>query len=227
MSKREDPPPFESIGNTEEPPPYDDSMVKSFSKFISIPDHEIAVIKREYISKRHDTFCIRDGFSSVNSHTILVIDSDGREVFTLKEKSTCVVVYDIDKTPILNAYAELLNYKDVYIYSGKTTDGIKYSIIKSENNINDDVKTFNVSFINKATNREEEIELRYTKMNHTYEIYCNPNTPNEILICLITKNRTVSKKYDIEIAPGVDYMFIFGLTAAIIRLENIDRKSVV
>ncbi|OUM56452.1 hypothetical protein PIROE2DRAFT_18944 [Piromyces sp. E2] len=221
MSEREDPPPFESIESYEGPPPYDDSKNKKFSKFIDIPDHEISVVKREYISKRHDTFCIRDGFSSFNSHTILVVDSDNREVFTLKEKTNCVVVYDLDKTPILNAYIEYGDYRHIFIFSGKKTDGIKYSIMRTENNINDDNKTFTVEFINKSTNREEEIEIRYARLTHMFEVYCNPNTPKEALICIITKNSKISKIYDIEIAPSVDYMFIFGITAALIRFETI------
>jgi len=206
------------------PPPIDNSGAEvKFSNSINIPDHEIVAIKRSFLSKRHDTFYIREGFSSFNSHVILVIDSEGKEVYTCKEKLSQVVLYDIDKTPILNAYTGGLKYKEIFIYEGKKKESTPFAVMKTENDINNDIYVYRISFLNKTINVEEVIEARYDGFSKVYGIYINPGQPNETLICTIWKKSKVSVNYEIEIAPMVDYMFMLSLVTGFMRIESIKR----
>jgi len=204
------------------PPPLDNSGTK-FSNTIGIPDHEIVAIKRSFLSKRHDTFCIREGFSSFNNHVILVIDSEGKEVYTCKEKMTQVVLYDIDKTPILNACTSGLKYKEIFIYEGKKKESTPFAVMKTENDINNDIYVYKVHFLNKTTKVEEVIEARYDGFSKVYGVYINPKQPNETMICSIWRKNKVSVNYEIEIAPMVDYMFMLSIATAFMRIESIKR----
>jgi len=203
-------------------PPRDDTnnRYKQYANEINPPDHEILVFKPNYLSKRHNILCLREGFSQFCSHVLIVVDSEGKELYNCKDKGNRIVLYDIDKTPILNAYAENSNYQNMRIFEGKKED-VFVGSIKTNDDIDSDQRTYIADFINKITRNDEELEIRYNKIDDYYGVYCNRGLPTETMIGKIKKASNISRKIMIEYAPRVDYMYMLALGVAFLRYEAI------
>ncbi|ORX76065.1 hypothetical protein BCR32DRAFT_329534 [Anaeromyces robustus] len=215
-----DPPPY-TPGPYYAEAPYD-TNTKNYNDFINIPDHEIVIIDRKYVTNKHIKYCLREGFSSFSNHTIVILDSERKEQFNCKEKNNQVILYDIDNCPILNAYGEINNYNKTYIYKD-AKDDVVYASIECPAKITDDIRNYSINILNKANNKREELEMRFNKFRGYYCVYCNKGKDNEVMIGTIRKSNTSSMKYSIEIAPMVDYMFMLSLGILIIRFETIKR----
>jgi len=114
-----------------------------------------------------------------------------------------------------------------FISSGKDFDKKYGTILASRSNvgINEGI-IYTVTFTNIATGEEETLEIRNQKgkikQSHLFYIYCNVGKENETMICKIKRYiKKLDMKYTIEVAPGVDYMYMFALCNIFIGIKGV------
>eukprot|EP00833_Pecoramyces_ruminatium_P008469 jgi/Orpsp1_1/1182501/evm.model.c7180000081524.1 len=201
--------------------PFDEttSKYKAFTRDLYPPDHKIIAVNSDYLCTRHTVFFIKKGISGYSSNSIVVYDSENKEIYSCKKKSPeKIVIYDNNKTPIINTRIDIsfknlmTNFFDrFFISSGKDFDKKYGTILASRSNvgINEGI-IYTVTFTNIATGEEETLEIRNQKgkikQSHLFYIYCNVGKENETMICKIKRYiKKLDMKYTIEVAPGVDY----------------------
>ncbi|ORX80258.1 hypothetical protein BCR32DRAFT_300311 [Anaeromyces robustus] len=228
-SSSEIPPPY-TLDYTESP--FDENITTEYNDSINIPDHEIAVIDKKYVTNKHIKYCLRERlkinnkklFKIIENETIDILDSEENEQFYCEKNKEIITIYDTERTPIFNVNMEMKNNKEIYIYEG-TNNSELCGTIKTSSKKNNAVLNYNISIFNKYNNENEELEMRFNKFRKYYSIYCNKGKDKEILIGIIKKLDTVRKQYTVEIAPMVDYMFLLGLGTLLIILDIIKKKN--
>ncbi|OUM58486.1 hypothetical protein PIROE2DRAFT_16229 [Piromyces sp. E2] len=221
-----EPPPY-TPGYTE--PPFDDPTVE-YNKLISIPDHEITIIDK-YVSTQHmkfylkdrDEICERDSHGNLNIHendTIDIFDNENVDQFYCKKTKEKITIFDIENTPIANVTTKLDANCLIYINKGEGNSEI-YATIKVNDSLSNCPKC-KVFFMNKANNETEELEMRFEKHGKYYCIYSK-----EVLIGTIKKFDTgrIRKRYVVEIAPMVDFMFLLSLATLVVKIEKCKEKK--
>ncbi|ORX80259.1 hypothetical protein BCR32DRAFT_327755 [Anaeromyces robustus] len=237
------PQPYTPVSSSEQLPQYTPGYTESpfdintkiqYNDFINIPDHEIAIIDRKYVTNKHIIYYLREGLKTYNritynydeSDTIDILDSEEQKQFYCKKKGkgNKIIIYDDEYTPVLNVNVEMKNYKEIYICKD-TSNSELYATIKTSSKVTDDIRNYSISVFNKANNEEEELEMKYNKFRNYYTIYCNnKGKDKKIMIGTIKKIGKDRKKFSVEIAPMVDFMFLLGLGTLVIRLEAIKKK---
>ncbi|OUM57700.1 hypothetical protein PIROE2DRAFT_64852 [Piromyces sp. E2] len=200
---------------------------------VSSPDHDIVNIGREYLTTTHTTFTIKRGSGQFTDNTIVILNHENKEVFNFKKKwySDSTVLRDCHNTPILtsryhfsikrpegdsvNSLPTKEIQEKITISSGYSIDG-KYGEINSRYILNKvGMNVRRAEFENKILNKKEILEIRHQHYTPDYYVYSNVGETNEIMIC---KFKFEEKKYTIEIAPRVDYMYMLAICLNILIL---------
>jgi len=216
--------------------PYDETngKYKKFTEEIGLPDHQIVVIGDEYRTTSHTVFFMRKAFSKYSAHSVVVCNSENKEIASYKKRSADdVFLYDNDNNVILNAKISLSfkklikNFFDHFVISSGRGNNGQYGIIDAEC-IKINMKkyiTYTARFKNLVTGKDETIEIRNeaSKLNKfKYYVYCNPGQENETMICKIKRNlNKINFEYTIEIAPGVDYMYMIAFCSIFIGIRDV------
>ncbi|OUM62010.1 hypothetical protein PIROE2DRAFT_62172 [Piromyces sp. E2] len=177
------------------------------------PDHEIAVVGKQYVTSNNTSLCIK-------FEALTVVDHEGNEQYKFLQKGDGVLICNLDGTPILNCYAKQGTYRNMYVYKGEgETDQLVH--IETSKVISKDIQSYLINILNIARNESEQLEMHYNKSNQCYYIYSNKDKANESLIGIIKKEitRRLEKEYKIEIAPMVDRMLLLSIGGVIVRLD--------
>jgi len=92
-------PPAYTAGYTEAPL---DESTEEYHHCVDIPDHEIAIVDRQYVTNKHIIYCLKEGFKTYNTHThmldcniIDIFDSEGNKQYSCikKEIESSFVTY--------------------------------------------------------------------------------------------------------------------------------------
>jgi len=210
-------------------PPMDENDIE-YNELINIPDHEIVIIDKKYISNKHtkfflkdrDEICERDSHGNLKIHEndiTDIFDVDNVDQFYCKKTKERITLYDIENTPILNVIMKS-SRKEMCIYKGEDSTEMYATI-----NINLS-QNYNISFLNKTNNETEVLEMRYDKQKKYYCIYSKEGD-KEVLIGTIKKLNTgrVRKRYTVEIAPMVDSMLLLGLGTIVVKIEKLKKED--
>ncbi|OUM56540.1 hypothetical protein PIROE2DRAFT_18814 [Piromyces sp. E2] len=216
--------------------PYDetDGKYKKFNKDIDLPDHQIVVIGEEYLTTSHTVFFMKKAFSKYSGHSIVIFDSENKEICSYKKKSINeVFLYDNNNDVILNSKIEIsvkgfvTNFFDRFVISSGRSSDCKFGTISAvKNKVGKDKNiTYTADFINRITGKKEIIEIRNptNKLNRfQYSVYCNPGEENETMICKIKRGLSKTEfEYSIEVAPGVDYMYMIAYCSIFMGIRNV------
>jgi len=202
---------------------------KGFSKDIGLPDHEIMITNPEYLTTQFTIFSIREGFSKYNNHTIIVLNDNNKEIYSCKKNTNGMIIYDNNNIPILNSKASVslkkykANLNDYYfttevrenvIISSEIYPNLTYGKINTEYHYSEDLEKiiYKTEFKNSITKEKEILEIRHFVDSSVYKVYCNVGKENETVICKITIYR---REYTIEVAPKIDYMYMFAICIGI------------
>jgi len=219
-------PPAYTAGYAEAPL---DVSEEQYHDFVGIPDHEIVAIDKKYVSNKHIIYCIKEDLKSfdpatnmMQCDTLKITDDDGYEQYNCKIEGNKAFIYNKDGTPIVNSFDFNSNYQNMCIYRGEgITDQI--ATIKTKNKVTDDIQIYRVQFFNITSNKNEELVMRYNKLNHYHYIYCNKDKENENIIGTIKVNKKLKKEYKVEISPMVDTILLLSLGTLVVRLFTIKK----
>jgi len=209
-----------------EPPP--DEGLEEYDNFIDSPDHEVAVVGRNYVTNKHVIYRIKEGVQSVDSHSTL--DYDTMEIFDDKDikQFNCVkdggriYISNNDFETILNVSAEVDRCSKIHVFKDYSRTE-HYATIETSSRVNDDIQIYRVSVFNIATQKHEVLEMRYNKFRRYYYIFCNKDEKKKVTIGTIKVEDKTRKEYRIEIAPMVDYMLLLSFGILVSRLEHIKK----
>ncbi|KAG4107582.1 hypothetical protein H8356DRAFT_1416960 [Neocallimastix lanati (nom. inval.)] len=218
----------------------DNTISKDFDNFIKEigkPNHEIIALDSKYICSHDTIYCFREGFSNYTSNTLVILDNENKEIYNCEIKGNTTIIYDKNGDPILNTCFNI-NKKSfdstfeetINISEGKDLTNSKYGIMKSTYKLNRHTLVpinlvYKIEFLNLYNNKLEKLEVRLSnEIFGCYFIYCNPGEKNETLICKIKKEKRNKKYYTIEVAAGVDYMYMLAFCVSINYSIHIAQK---
>ncbi|ORX45192.1 hypothetical protein BCR36DRAFT_358638 [Piromyces finnis] len=184
-----------------------------YNKEISIPDHLISNVDFNYISKRHDVFYLRVSCSNYSNNSVIILNSEGEELYNCGFIYRGIIVYDNLNFPIINTFIQ--NSMKYFIYSGEDRNEI-LSFIKFFNSI--ELKKYEMFFFNKITNQHEVLTILFNETKTKYSVYCNRDCENETLICSFGIMKDTDFDFYIEVSPWVDYVQMFGIALCFYNL---------
>jgi len=172
---------------------------------INIPDHLITGVDFNYISKRHDIYFLKKGYSLYSNNSVIILDNDGKELFNCEYINKGVVVYNKRNVPVINTFIQ--NSRKQYIYLGEDRNKI-ISTIKPSNYVKFE---YEMEFYNKGTDSQEVLTIIYNAYKKEYSVYCDRDWENETMICSFGFMDYSNFDSYIEVSPWVDYMQMIGI----------------
>ncbi|ORX87947.1 hypothetical protein BCR32DRAFT_324148 [Anaeromyces robustus] len=197
-----------------------------YSEHIDLPDHEISVIGRQYMSKRHDIYYLKESHMASSRNRLIITDTYGEELFSCKEEGNKMILYDDFNKPILNTYVDGNAFvKEIYIYAGEECKEV-ISKVKLNSHYDDDIQNYTAVFFNKSTKSNETLNIVYNRLKDSYDIFSSKRMngkPDKVIVCEIKKTnlyKVFSKKHSIELPSLVDYVYMFALCIGFMRLNT-------
>jgi len=216
--------------------PYIDANANDYKEIlmdINSPDHDIVNVDKKYITTCRTTFTIKKGFNQYNDNSIVILNNDNKEQFRCNKKwySDSTIIRDVNNVSILasrytfsiitqnddsqdSMYVNKIHER-ITISSGDSSDG-KYGKINTMYTLNKaGMNIRRAEFENILSKKKEILEIRHYQYTPEYYVYCNVGEKNETMI---SKFRFHEKKYTIEVAPRVDYMYMLAICLNILIL---------
>jgi len=202
---------------------------KTYSKDeVSAPKNEIVAIDSKFVQKESVTLVLKEKLFSMSMDDFSIKDTNGVAYFKCEGKAFSVrpkkIVYDTDKNPLFNIQHKLLAFKPTAkIYTG-TDDSNQIAKISLKKVIS--VKKYIVEFHNKATGKDECIEMKCDTMGYSCGIFYGKEKEGAPMISKITRKINASSilspegNYYVEIAPGVDIALIVAATICFDQLKK-------
>jgi len=196
---------------------------KLMSTSVVSPNNKIVNFGDEYISKEPTTFTfhVMDSFYKYE-----ILDSNGNECFKAKHSrmTNYITLYDLNKKPL----ATIKNgFNCQKIFSDTEYD--KEMACFKFRNTSTQLHKFNVEYFNKATKRSEILKINCSRSYRTIGVFDGKESEGAPMICRMdTKSLEYFSpyknfRYNIEIAPNVDVLYMISLFIFILRL-NIRRR---
>jgi len=181
------------------------------NKKIISPDNEINIIDEEYVSKVPTIYSI----NLKEDTTFIISDSNGKICykFTYKSISDTITICDAKDKPLITIKKGLSSVK-ILAEEGKK----EFAKLKFKNSTKG--HKFLMEYINKATEKEEVLNLNCSSNYRTSGVFYGrekENAPMISRICRLSNDINLNKKfnYTIEIAPNVDNLIIIALSVYI------------
>lgn len=188
------------------------STSKKPIKFETIPlDQEIVVIDKKYISKEHTLLRVKP--STMNKSKFTIKDINDKKLFYCiihTTKKTQSSIMDLKGESIINFELDTkLHSKTskLHIYTGKDNEN-EQKITFSSRNSTKAIK-FTVEFFDKS-NKQEIFDVIFDK-SKIINIYYGKMKKGGSLICKADTHSLFKNSSKIEIAPGIDIIFMMAI----------------
>lgn len=197
-----------------------------YSEHIDLPDHEISVIGRQYMSKRHDIYYLKESHMGSTRNRLIITDSYGEELFTCKEEGKKMVLYDDFNKPILNTCVDESAFiKEICIYAGEECKEVISKVKLNSLDNDDDIQNYTAVFFNKSTKSNETLNIVYNRLKNSYDVFSSKRSgkSDKVIVCEIKKTnlyKVFSRKHSIELPSLVDYVYMFALCIGFMRLNT-------
>jgi len=207
---------------------------KTYSKDeVSAPKNEIVAIDSKFVQKESVTLVLKEKLFSMSMDDFSIKDTNGVAYFKCEGKAFSVrpkkIVYDTDKNPLFNIQHKLLAFKPTAkIYTG-TDDSNQIAKISLKKVIS--VKKYIVEFHNKATGKDECIEMKCDTMGYSCGIFYGKEKEGAPMIGKVFQKLdaktalTGAQNYFLQVAPGVDLSFLVAIALCFDEFKNEQREN--
>jgi len=172
------------------------------------PSKDIAIIDRNEVYQQSVRFIIERTKNSFAKYNLKVKGTNGIKYYKGKSKLYKHVIYTIGEEPIFNIEDCNVNNIRKNIYLGKYNNNLIGSIHSRQSD-----RKYRVEYTNLFTGEKEYLEMHSDKRLVICGIYYGKEKEGAPLIAKITRDRRISTKCVLDIAPGVDNIFFMGLAA--------------
>jgi len=173
---------------------------------VQAPNTNIAVIDSKSVYQQPVNLFIEKAKNDFAKYNLKVKDSNGVKQFKGKSKIEKQTIYTMDEKPIFTLKNSNLSRKIIYL--GKDKSKIIGKIKYRRSNVK-----YKIEITNLLTGQEEILEMNSDKKLVVCGIFHGKEKEGAPLIAKITRDPTMSSKCTLEIAPGVDNIFMIGLAA--------------
>jgi len=193
------------------------------SKNIESPDIEIAVVDGKYVMKNYLEVRIEKVEIDLNHYYFVVVGSNGEVFFKTEDKFFGKILSTVYNQPLINICPSSSGKVRRKIYFGESEEVLLGEIRKKDTLRG---KKFITEFTRLGYGREAYLTLVCDKdMRICNIVYDNDNGYRRVVGKCVRSlfNRLI---YDVEIAPGVDIVYIIGLMLFFVEeTHNTKRKG--
>jgi len=172
------------------------------NKTVMRPMVDIAVVDSKYIYQQPVIVMLENTKNVFAKFNLKVKGTNGVKYFKGKTKPNKKVIYTLEGQPIVNI-ADSKDGKKVFL--GKTGEK-KIASIKAK-----DKRKFKVKFDNIINGQKSFFEMKCDKKFRICGIFYGKEKEGAPLICKFTRDKYGKDRCGIEMAPGVDNMFLIAL----------------
>lgn len=176
---------------------------------VESPNKIISIVDEKYVSQKPLIYKIEKLKKAISDNDFIIRDMNDTEIYYSKEILIgCFICSNENHEPLVSIKASSESDVKRKIYLGKKTD----ICIGSMKPLNSKVlKKYVLEFLNKDTNTNEQFIMNCDKDYFYSTILYDNGQGNTCIIAKIIKNQYNKRHYTIEIAPGVDSLYILGV----------------
>lgn len=172
------------------------------NKVLLRPIEDVAIVDRKYVYQQSVVVMLESAKNVFAKFDLKVKGTDGVKYFKGKSKSNKKVIYTLEGEPIVNI-ANAKHGKKVYL--GKTEEK-EVASIKAK-----DKRKFKIKFTNLVTGQPSFFEMKCDKKFRICGIFYGKEKEGAPLVCKFNRDKFGKDRCGIEMAPGVDNMFLIAL----------------
>jgi len=185
----------------------------------------LVVVAPMYLSKKTMTFIIEKTGSDISKYAYKIYGDDCDEEFKGRKTNRKRIIYTSDNEPIFTVKETNSRKSRKKMYLGKNKKGRFLGIIRAKHCYdNEDRKysqyNYKVKFHNISVKKNEFVEMNSDEDKRICAIFYGKEKENAPVICKITRNPENNQQVTVQIASGVDYMFILGLAFFFLGRKN-------
>ncbi|ORX86178.1 hypothetical protein BCR32DRAFT_265134 [Anaeromyces robustus] len=195
------------------------------NKPISSPGTEILVTDNQYILLKPSINYLQEKQGVFSKPEYTIKNKDGEEIYKCKEKTKNMknvkLISNLKDVSLLVIRDGTSSYMEI---CDGTNDKKIYATISTKNTIESEKYTIN--FYNQVSEKNETLYMNCDSTYRSCGIFYGKETDGSPLICKIIQMKSKSMfnnktNYSIEIASGVDSLFMMGLAICLIEMKNL------
>ncbi|KAG4084810.1 hypothetical protein H8356DRAFT_1742891 [Neocallimastix lanati (nom. inval.)] len=193
----------------------------------------LAVVSPIYITKENMTFTVERTTNKLAKYRFKIFDNEGKKVLKGRKTNRKRIIYTMDTNEPIFTVKETNSRKSrKKMYLGKNKKGRFLGIIRAKHDYsNEDRKyakyDYKVKFHNTVSKKNEFIEMKSDEDESVCALFHGKEKENAPVICKMIRAQDDRHHLTVQIAEGVDYIFVLGLALFFFGLKdftNTDQK---